>query len=100
MVVSHDLVAGFYSPLTRFWELMMGSLLAGLALSRPLPTHGANARAVAGAALLLAALLALDERSRFPGWWALLPTIGTTLIISAGAQAWVNRALLSNRVLV
>ena len=100
MVVSHDQVAGFYSPLTRFWELMMGSLLAGLALSRPLPTHAANARAVAGAALLLAALLALDERSRFPGWWALLPTIGTALIISAGAQAWVNRALLSNRVLV
>jgi SGNH domain (fused to AT3 domains) len=37
---------------------------------------------------------------RFPGWWAILPVAGTALIISAGTQAWVNRALLSNKALV
>jgi hypothetical protein len=36
----------------------------------------------------------------FPGRNALWPTLGATLIIAAGRGAWVNRVLLSNKVMV
>jgi hypothetical protein len=50
--------------------------------------------------LIVLGLLVINKESDFPGWWAVLPTFGAVLIISAGAQAWVNRVVLSNRVLV
>ncbi|KDO19783.1 hypothetical protein SPRG_22345 [Saprolegnia parasitica CBS 223.65] len=40
------------------------------------------------------------DTSAFPGYYALLPTIGATLLIAAGADASVNTYLLSNRVAV
>jgi hypothetical protein len=36
----------------------------------------------------------------FPGFWALLPTLATLILIAAGSQALVNRTLLSSRALV
>ena len=50
--------------------------------------------------MIAIAIIALDKESTFPGWWALLPTVGALLVISAGPQAWLNRTLLSNRVMV
>ena len=99
-----DAVATFYLPFTRFWELMIGALLAASALRTGAPlighrTQAAVASAV-GMALLGASFLLVDKSRAFPGWWALLPTIGTALIIWAGPQAWLNRTVLSNRTLV
>jgi peptidoglycan/LPS O-acetylase OafA/YrhL len=79
----------FYSPLTRFWELLVGSTLAYLVLYPQ-----------TGAFFIGAGLLLIRDSSAFPGYWALLPTLGTALMISAGPQAWVNRAILSHPVLV
>jgi hypothetical protein len=42
----------------------------------------------------------ITREKAFPGWLAVLPTAGTLLIISAGSQAWLNRVILSNGVLV
>ena len=53
-----------------------------------------------GAALISISVLVITKETPFPGWWAVLPTLGAGLIISAGPQAWLNRAVLSNRVLV
>ncbi|MBJ7257869.1 MAG: acyltransferase, partial [Akkermansiaceae bacterium] len=36
----------------------------------------------------------------FPGWFALLPVVGATLLIFAGPDAMINRSLLSSRVMV
>lgn len=35
----------------------------------------------------------------FPGWWAILPTIGCCFVISAGPSAWINKHVLSNKSL-
>jgi len=48
----------------------------------------------------LAAVTRLDQGNLYPGWWALLPTLGTGLIIWAGADAWTNRVVLQRRALV
>jgi len=73
-------VAAFFSPVARFWELMLGGLLAYLSLNNPsLIGRHRNQQALMGAVLLSSGLLAINRGSTFPGWWALLPTLGTLL---------------------
>lgn len=103
--VSHDTTAAFYSPLTRFWELAAGSLLAYLITQRHLVPNRFTAvqshiMATVGLGLLLGALLLLDNDQPFPGWRATFPVIGTFLVILAGNQAWLNRHILSHKVMV
>ena len=120
-----DRIQDFYSPLTRFWELMMGGILAYLTLQEisiwdkatqmiraalgkadtaPNPTPDRallrNAQSVLGALLIGVAVLLVTKERLFPGWWALLPTVGAYLIISAGQHAWLNRTVLSHRLVV
>lgn len=123
--VSGNAVAVFYSPLTRFWELLMGSFLAYISLHKI--TFGQNViwrcntllgnivpntvtgnrvtflrdfQSILGISLIGVAVLLLNKERLFPGWWALLPTVGAYLIISAGTKAWFNRKVLSHRLLV
>jgi peptidoglycan/LPS O-acetylase OafA/YrhL len=101
-------VGTFYLPLTRAWELLAGALLAQAALGRSRSPRAlarftpppADAMAAAGLALIGLAAATLDIRSRFPGWWALLPVAGALLVIAAGERSAVNRALLGNRAMV
>lgn len=92
--------AAFYLPVSRFWELMAGSALAFFAVHGARPARFANAQAAAGLLLLAAALALLDGARAFPGWWALLPVLGTVLLISAGPQAWINRRILAQPAMV
>ena len=96
--------AAFYSPMTRFFEILVGALLAHAAVFRDHATIDRSAlRSVAsavGAILLAASFLAINKQRAFPGWWALLPTVGTACLIGAGPQAWLNRVVLTNRILV
>jgi peptidoglycan/LPS O-acetylase OafA/YrhL len=117
--VKTDAVAAFYSPAARFWELLIGSMLAYVKLRpvrwrnlllkpRLLPVNAvvtllASARqwqSSIGVLLLLAAVLMINTQRHFPGWWALLPTLGAVGVLSAGPQTWFNRHVLSNRVMV
>lgn len=118
-------VGAFYLPQTRFWELMIGSALAYLAVS-PAPRlqifketllgrlkAGAslenstdrgeilnNLLSVCGAILIGSGLFIINKDRHFPGSWALLPTAGAAFVIGAGEHAWLNRKILSNRILV
>ena len=59
-----------------------------------------DARSIIGLILIIVAILVLNKGKAFPGGWALLPTIGAFLIISAGPEGLVNRTILSNAVMV
>jgi peptidoglycan/LPS O-acetylase OafA/YrhL len=93
--------AAFFSPASRWWELMAGGLLAQLVAHRGV-LGGAigNVASLTGLALIAATLLLLDQTQAFPGWWALAPVLGTFLVLFAGPTAWLNRVVLSNRALV
>jgi hypothetical protein len=105
LVAHHYSAAAFYLPYSRFWELMIGS---GLAYAELFWTSHfsircglvRNATTGLGLALLGAAAFRFSPGPLFPGWWALVPTAGTALVIMAGASTWINRLILSNRVLV
>jgi peptidoglycan/LPS O-acetylase OafA/YrhL len=67
-----------------------------LSNSSVFPAWWANYRA----ARLAAGVFGLDRGIAYPGWWAVLPTVGTALLIWAGKDAAVNRAILSRRGVV
>lgn len=103
---ANNSVVAFYWPLTRFWELLFGAALAYVGLIFQRGDMDAvkagwlrSSCSIAGAMLLVAAVVWVKEKS-FPGFWALIPTIGAVLIIAAGKDAWLNRVFLSSRILV
>ena len=101
-----SLTAAFYSPFTRFWEFLLGALLAWHSLNRAQTStllvlaKWPQALSVLGVLFIIAALLLLDRNRDFPGAWALLPAVGVSLIIYAGPHAFVNRLFLANRLMV
>jgi peptidoglycan/LPS O-acetylase OafA/YrhL len=98
-MIANDPVATFYLPFTRAWELLAGGALA---MSFGRFSHGAvasNVRALAGTILIAVAVLVLDPGRAFPGWWALIPVLGSALLLSAPA-AWGCRHLLSHPIMV
>ena len=101
IVVRHDMVADFYSPLTRFWELALGAGLAYLASHKaPASERYRSLISWLGLGLIIGAVFSIKESYAFPGAWALLPTMGAACLIYAGEGAWPNRHLLSRRLLV
>ena len=89
----------FYSPFTRIWELLIGALLAYYVI-RAKPDKSSNMQSCFGLALITIGAFICSKESVFPGWWALLPTVGATLLISAGKTATINKIFLSNRMMV
>ncbi|MFH0130431.1 acyltransferase family protein [Variovorax sp. VaC1] len=94
--------AAFYSPASRFWELMAGAILAGMRLapaSAPKPWRS-HAQSVLGVGLIVLGLVAVRSDKAFPGWWALLPVLGAASCIAAGPLGVLNKYVLSNRAMV
>src|SRR5262249_9510116 len=88
---------------SRFWELQAGCLLAALTSApgrRTLPVAAANALSLTGAALLALSVFLLDDKLRYPGWFALAPTAGAFLLIAAGAGPRFNRNVLAQPMAV
>lgn len=100
ITVRHDPVAAFYAPWTRFWELMLGGVLAYLVRQKGIwLTHFRTQRAGAGLLLIGASVFMLDREFAFPGYWALVPTVGTFLAISAGFDNRISTYVLGNRLM-
>lgn len=114
LVFKHP-TATFYLPMTRFWELLIGSMLAYISLEygclievikQLLKSHRITTLklhdlfAWVGISLIITSIFCIRVSKHFPGYWALLPTIGTFFIIGAGTTAWFNQKVLTNPILV
>src|SRR5487761_1979555 len=77
----------FFSLPARAWELALGGILAlaGTRL-RLVPERAAAAAGWIGVALIVLAATVLNETTPFPGYAALLPTVGAALVIVSGAR--------------
>ncbi|WP_416740769.1 acyltransferase family protein [Pseudomonas sp. NFX71] len=101
--------ATFYLPHTRFWELMLGAVLAWVGSDRLLVAGNwvsaqrarliFNIAAFFGMSLIVTGILTITKQHQFPGGWALLPVSGAVLIIGAGPNAWINRVVLGHPVM-
>jgi peptidoglycan/LPS O-acetylase OafA/YrhL len=93
--------AAFYFPVPRFWELMAGALLAEMSFRPGEPlAKWPVAQSAVGLGLIVMACAVLGEKHAFPGFWALLPTAGASLVVAAGPSSWVSRRLLANPPMV
>lgn len=95
----------FYSPLSRAWELALGAFIAYQAHGFDVQKNQAlmryrNALSVLGFLLIIAGFIFINETSQFPGWWALLPVLGTAFLIMSGPVAYVNRYILTNKFFI
>ena len=122
--IRSDSVSSFFLPQTRFWELWIGGALAYLDIFRQdvrrhltgigpglisrffrhetAGLHAAvvpNVLSIVGVLLLGVALLRVHVHA-FPGWWALLPVGGASLLVLAGPASWINRRILSSSIAV
>jgi peptidoglycan/LPS O-acetylase OafA/YrhL len=118
--IKEDPVATFYSPQTRFWELLSGSLLAWVTLYKKNVYANIKSKidiflkgkqkadsktltdilSFTGLFLLLYGFWQINKEINFPGIWALIPIIGSLLILISGHEALVNRIILSNKIAV
>lgn len=114
-VTSHP-TATFYSPISRAWELLLGAALAQYEASNKSAQAmrrcvarwfgfveqqtGASVISVVGLGMIAIAVFYFDSSEAFPGWRALLPSLGSLMIIVAGPHGWVNRVLLARTPLV
>jgi peptidoglycan/LPS O-acetylase OafA/YrhL len=93
-------VAAYFSPVTRFWELASGGLVAYL-LSRDGPTvRWPLLMSAAGIVLIALGAMLIDGQTPFPGAWAVLPVAGTCALIMATKDSWINKRLLGNPLMV
>ncbi len=93
----------FYLLPTRAWELMVGALVAHYYSSRDLNEHKpiiAQIFSLFGFALILYSILYFNDKTPFPGIYALAPTIGAALIIIFSGQETLVGSLLSNKLAV
>jgi peptidoglycan/LPS O-acetylase OafA/YrhL len=93
--------SAFFLAHNRVWELMIGALVAHYSSPlNPLPKGKREWLSYLGFFSLVLGLVLIRREEAFPGFWAILPVLGTALLIHAGTSAWINRVILSSRPMV
>jgi len=95
-----SLTADFFSPFGRSWELLVGSLLSLYRQEMLQKSKWSGLLPLFGLTLLVVGFCVINPEVAFPGWWALIPVLGTALIIFSDSKSWINRRILSNSLLV
>ncbi|MEL7166401.1 MAG: acyltransferase family protein [Pseudomonadota bacterium] len=94
--------AAFYLLPTRAWELLVGSLCAVWMYQRGFPGTSprvAEFASLFGLALIVLAVVSFDGQTPFPGRHALVPTLGSALVLLF-AQGTIVGSVLAIRPLV
>jgi peptidoglycan/LPS O-acetylase OafA/YrhL len=92
--------AAFYFSFSRAWELLLGAWLAATNVSDFVPRRFVPALQWVGLAMIGFAAVSYDRLTPFPGFAALLPCFGTTLLIAWSHLQSRIVAALSNPALV
>jgi len=90
----------YYLLPARAWELAIGAVLAvgvvpavrGALMRESLPAFGIS--------LIVFSMFYIRSDMLFPGWVALMPCLGTAMVIHAGGQSWVAQKVLAARPVV
>lgn len=90
----------FYSPLTRFWEMMCGALLAFQNRSNCADGVLRKWLGVAGITLIFLSIFSLGSAPFYPGIWAIFPVVGTALYIASNGAHQASQAFLTSRPMI
>jgi peptidoglycan/LPS O-acetylase OafA/YrhL len=87
----HSPSSAYFITPTRIWEFALGALIAFAGVR--IPARFAGFAALAGLAMIIGAAFVYDHTTPFPGYLALVPTVGVALVILAANQGWLRRPL-------
>ena len=90
--------ANFYLSHTRVWELFLGVICALPQMDKWKRRH--DLLSLAGLSMILYSVFVFSDETRFPSLYALIPVIGTCLVILFGSSGSIAARLLSTRLLV
>jgi len=91
-------LGNFYLAPTRAWELLVGSISAFIIQKNGVKSRGTLA--MFGLLMILFSIFFYSEKTPFPSFYALVPVVGTALLVLyAGKETFVAR-ILSLRVFV
>jgi hypothetical protein len=84
--------ANFYLAPTRAWELLAGSICVFMTVGKA--QRSSNVLSAIGLVMIVVAIFYYDENTPFPSVYALVPVVGTALIVMFAADGtWVARLL-------
>ncbi|MCR2746954.1 acyltransferase family protein [Limnobacter parvus] len=95
--------AAFFLLLTRGWELLIGAFAAFYLSNMDDKTPNHNFHEIAGSfglLLIFYSVFFYNKATSFPGFYALVPTIGTLLIIVFARQGTIVANLIGNKIFV
>ena len=93
--------ANFYFLPSRAWELGVGAILASSRLTQIVPPRWiAQLGSIAGIAAILFSIFKFDVSVPFPGFWALVPVLGTALVIICANPSTIVGRILNWRPIV
>jgi peptidoglycan/LPS O-acetylase OafA/YrhL len=98
-----DIPAAFYLPMSRAWELLLGAIVCNPIVKNligAVSTKTINIAIIVGLASVLTAALSFGPFTPIPGLNALLPCIGSVLILIASARTSFTGIALRNPPLV
>lgn len=84
----------YFATPVRIWEFGIGAAVALTGSVPALSGRLRNTSSLAGFALILVSAATFGRDTQFPGWTAMLPTVGTALVVLAGSGGkplWHNR---------
>jgi peptidoglycan/LPS O-acetylase OafA/YrhL len=88
----------YYLVISRFFEFLIGAIIPFIVMSRNKWVN--EVISFTGIVLLVLSFMLINEATEFPGYWALLPTLGTAFIIYGGSHNETRvSSLLNNRYL-
>lgn len=91
----------FYMLPPRAWELLLGSLLAARAIPHVTRRSWREAAGILGLVMIVGSVAAFSNDTVFPGFAALLPCLGATLVIYSGESGdCFSKRVLSSGILV
>ncbi|MBX5312361.1 acyltransferase [Rhizobium sp. NLR11b] len=96
VTVRHDPQQAFYSPLTRAWELLAGTLLAYYEVRRGRP-RPQPLLAAAGLILVVGSLILFEKGTVHPGRVTVIPVLGTCLVLAFASRENAIGRLLASR---
>ena len=96
--VYEDASFSFFASPTRFFQFIIGGLIAiSLQKSKP-PQYLSDIGVMSGLILIFISIYWYSEKTLFPGINALLPSLGTGLVLYFGMQTYYSKFILENKV--
>jgi len=101
VIGSKNAELNFYLPTSRFWELLVGSLLAYLEINgKIIRNRLTEFLPIIGIFLIIVSIIFFNFKTSHPGYLTLIPIIGTTLVISYASSKDFVGVILSSKTFV